>query len=184
MAGLRKELVGLEKRKEAASDEIEALKRQRLAGLETELEAKRREFEQSCQKERDKLEGQARAGPAAEVLSKNLAKVSAEMAEKRDELVNQFLAISPLLSQLNLFAAAGPRESATSVADSLRESEPRLAERVGHTQAEARPSSCPPSFRPAPRAEMSARSVSSSASASTSRRRVSSTASWTWPPST
>ena len=67
VAGLRKELVGLEKRKEAASDEIEALKRQRLAGLETELEAKRREFEQSCQKERDKLEGQARrAGPAAQ----------------------------------------------------------------------------------------------------------------------
>jgi len=107
---LRKELVALQKRKEAVADEIEALQRQRLAALEGELDAKRREFEQSCQKERDKLEGQARElDRQRDILSKNLTKVSAEMAEKRDELVNQFLAISPLLSQLNLFAGPAPR---------------------------------------------------------------------------
>ena len=49
-------------------------------------------------------------------MSKNLAKVSDELAKNRDGLVNQFLAISPLLSQLNLFAAP-TRESAPSVAD-------------------------------------------------------------------
>ncbi len=112
VAALRKELVALEKRKEAANDEIGALQRQRLAALDGELEAKRRDFDLLCQKERDKLDGQARElDRQRDILSKNLAKVSAEMAEKRDELVNQFLAISPLLSQLNLFAGPPPREA-------------------------------------------------------------------------
>jgi len=115
VAALRKELVTLEKRKEAVADEVESLKRQRLASLEGELEAKRREFDVSCGKEREKLENQARElDRQRDVLSKNLAKVSAELAQNRDGLVNQFLAISPLLSQLNLMAAAPPRESAPS----------------------------------------------------------------------
>jgi hypothetical protein len=117
VAGLRKELVGLEKRKEAAADEVEALRRQRLTALEAELEEKRRDFDLACQKERDKLEAQGRElDRQRELLSKNLSKVAAEMTEKRDELVNQFLAISPLLSQLNLVAAAPPRDSSPSQA--------------------------------------------------------------------
>jgi hypothetical protein len=91
------------------------MRRQRVAGLEADLEGRRREFDASCQKERDKLESQARElDRQRDVLSKNLAKVSAELAQNRDELVNQFLAISPLLSQLNLVSAGAPRESAPS----------------------------------------------------------------------
>ncbi len=115
VAGLRKELVALEKRKEAVADEIEALRRQRLAAIDADLEARRREFDVSCQKEREKLESQARElDRQRDMLSKNLAKVSDELARNRDDLVNQFLAISPLLSQLNLVAAVPPRESAPS----------------------------------------------------------------------
>jgi hypothetical protein len=110
--GLRKELIALEKRKEAIADEVEALRRQRLAAVEAELTEKRREFDLACQKEREKLENQGRElDRQRDLLSKNLAKVATEMAEKRDELVNQFLAISPLLSQLNLFSAPSGRES-------------------------------------------------------------------------
>jgi hypothetical protein len=114
VVGLRKELVALEKRKETVADEVETLRRDRLAAVEGDLEAKRREFDVACQKEREKLDGQARElDRQREVLSKNLAQVSNELATNRDGLVNQFLAISPLLSQLNL-VAAGPRESAPS----------------------------------------------------------------------
>jgi hypothetical protein len=106
VAALRKELVALEKRKETVADEVEALRRDQLAGVEAELEAKRREFDVSLQKEREKLEGQARElDRQRELLSKNLAEVSDRLAKNRDDLVNQFLAISPLLSQLNLVAA-------------------------------------------------------------------------------
>ena len=112
--GCGKELVALEKRKETVTDQVEALRRDRLAAIEGELEAKRREFDVACQKEREKLEGQARElDRQRELLSKNLAKVSDELAKNRDGLVNQFLAISPLLSQLNL-VSAGPRESVPS----------------------------------------------------------------------
>jgi hypothetical protein len=129
VAGLRKELVGLEKRKETVADEVEALRRDRLAGIEVDLEAKRHEFDVSCQKEREKLEGQARElDRQRELLSKNLAKVSDELAKNRDGLVNQFLAISPLLSQLNLVAAPS-RDSPPSA------STPALAP----ASAEARP---------------------------------------------
>jgi hypothetical protein len=111
VAALRKELVALEKRKEAAADEVEALRRQRLADLEKEVQQKQREFEAACQKERERLESQGRElDRQRELMSKNLAKVAAELTDKRDELVNQFLAISPLLSQLNLVAAPSSRE--------------------------------------------------------------------------
>jgi hypothetical protein len=113
VTALRKELVALEKRKEAVADEVEAVRRQRLADLEKELEKKRQEFELLCQKEKEKLANQGRElERQRELLSKNLAKVSAELAENRDGLVNQFLAISPLLSRLNLVAAAPAHESA------------------------------------------------------------------------
>ncbi len=116
VTALRKELVALEKRKETMADEVEAVRRDRLTGVEADLEARRREFEVSLQKERDKLEGQARElDRQRELLSKNLAEVSDRMAKNRDDLVNQFLAISPLLSQLNLVAAS-PRELSPSSA--------------------------------------------------------------------
>ena len=55
---MRKELVRLEERKETVADEVEAVPRDRLAGVEAELEAKQREFDVSFQKEQEKLEGQ------------------------------------------------------------------------------------------------------------------------------
>ena len=58
VAALRKELGLLEKRKDTVAEEVEALRRDRLAGIDAELEAKRREFDVSCQKEQEKLEGQ------------------------------------------------------------------------------------------------------------------------------
>src|SRR5262249_55401759 len=72
VASLRKELVALEKRKEAVADEVEILRRQRLAEVETELDAKRREFDQLCQKEKDRLDNQVRElDRQRELLSKN-----------------------------------------------------------------------------------------------------------------
>jgi hypothetical protein len=117
VGALRKELSGLEKRKETIADEVEVLRRQRLAEVDVELDARRREFDVSCQKEREKLDGQARElDRQREQLEKNLQRVADELVKNRDGLVNQFLAISPLLSQLNLVAAAPPRESPPSAA--------------------------------------------------------------------
>ena len=130
----------------------------------------------SCQKERERLDNQARElDRQGELLSKNLAKVSAELLQNRDGLVNQFLAISPLLSQLNLVAGAAPRESAASSAIAPATS----------TEPEARPAArvftLPAFVRSACAGATSARSGFSSASASTSSPRGSSIAASTWP---
>jgi hypothetical protein len=53
-----------------------------------DLEAKRGEFDDFCQKEREKLDSQARElDRQRELLSKNLAQVAAELAENRDGLL-------------------------------------------------------------------------------------------------
>jgi hypothetical protein len=117
LGAMRKELSTLEKRKETIADEVEGLRRQGLAEVDAELDARRREFDVLCQKERDKLDSQARElDRQREQLEKNLQRVADELVKNRDGLVNQFLAISPLLSQLNLVAAAPPRDTAPSVA--------------------------------------------------------------------
>ena len=60
VAALRKELGLLEKRKDTVAEEVEGA-RDRLAGIDAELEAKRRKFDVSCQKEQEKLEGQGQS---------------------------------------------------------------------------------------------------------------------------
>lgn len=107
--------------------ELETLERQRnerREKLEQEIQEARREieraqglirerFERECQAERERLDAQKQElDRQRDVLSNSLQQVAHQMAEGRDSLVNQFLAISPLLQQLNLLTRAAPAESA------------------------------------------------------------------------
>src|SRR5262249_12890857 len=82
------------------------------AEVDKDLDARRREFDAACRKREEQLEDQKRKlEEQSQTLSKNLQAVSKQLRENRDGLVNQFLAISPLLSQLNLVSAPPARDA-------------------------------------------------------------------------
>lgn len=104
----RAALTELENKKQGLADELESLRRKNLAQLEREQAQKQKEFEQSLRDQEERLDGQKRElERQRDLLSKNLKQVAAQLAENRDGLVNQFLAISPLLRQLDLMPSGG-----------------------------------------------------------------------------
>jgi hypothetical protein len=118
IAGAQGVLKGLERRRDELQEKLEQLRRQQ----ETRLEERRREFERDLarrrEEEQQKLEAQRQElDRQRKVLSANLAEVSRQLVEDRDKLVNQFLAISPLLQQMNLFAGSNGSKPAAPPAD-------------------------------------------------------------------
>jgi hypothetical protein len=103
IVGIRDQLADLEKLKQGVDEEMEAVRRQRLTAIEAELDQKRQEFARQCREEETKLEGHHHElDRQRQMLSENLTKVAKDLANNRDQIVNQFLAISPLLQQLHL----------------------------------------------------------------------------------
>lgn len=93
----------LEQKHRALDSDLETIRSDRIRALDAELKSRREEAEREfgqreaqIQKQRDEL------GRQGQVLSENLSKVARQIGENRDELVNQFLAISPLLEKLGL----------------------------------------------------------------------------------
>jgi hypothetical protein len=107
----RKALDDVEKKQAAAQQELKAQRQSALAALDEEIAGQRQEFEHACRDREEQLESQKRElVRQREVLSGNLAQVATQLSEQRDQLVNQFLAILPLLQQLNLFPPPGTRD--------------------------------------------------------------------------
>lgn len=106
------ELAALEKTKQRHAEELESLRRKGLADLEREQDQRREEFNLGLREQEERLNSQKRElERQRDLLSNNLKQVAAELAGNRDNLVNQFLAISPLLHQLDLLPAGRDRVS-------------------------------------------------------------------------
>ncbi len=90
-------------------DTLEAERNQARERLEASLRERQEQFESGL-REREGLLDTTRAELERQrgALKTNLEDVAGRMGKNRDELVNQFLAISPLLGQLKLLPEAGP----------------------------------------------------------------------------
>lgn len=97
------EIERLEKAHAALDDDLEATRREKLRALDTQLKSRRAEMEVEFEQREDLIQKQREElNRQGQVLSDNLSKVALQIGENRDELVNQFLAISPLLEKLGL----------------------------------------------------------------------------------
>jgi hypothetical protein len=114
VAAIRASLDDLEKMRQGVDEEMEGVRRQRLTAIEAELEQKRQEFARRCVDEESKLETHRHElDRQRQLLSENLTKVARDLSSNRDQIVNQFLAIAPLLQQLHLLN--GPNGVAASI---------------------------------------------------------------------
>lgn len=118
------EIERLEKAHEALEGDLETMRQERIRAVEAEVRGQREEMEREfehregvIQKRMEELNRQG------QVLSENLAKVAKTIGENRDELVNQFLAISPLLEKLGLLSTAGSPPAPTDRAPAKEEAE-------------------------------------------------------------
>lgn len=112
----RTKLERLETEVERLERELESKARKAGSDLEHELERRRTEAEQQIHDERTQLEQQRlELDTQRQVVSQNLATVTERFATARDEVVNEFLALSPLLQQMGIIPErgfeAGPRQT-------------------------------------------------------------------------
>lgn len=119
------EIERLEKAHAALDDELEATRREKRRTLDAELKSVRAEMEAEFEQREDLIQKQREElNRQAQVLSDNLSKVALQIGENRDELVNQFLAISPLLEKLGLLPS-GNCQAASPAPAALREEVPQ-----------------------------------------------------------
>jgi len=114
------ELERLEKAHAALDDDLETVRQDKLRTLDTQLESRRREMETEFGEREDRIQKQREElNRQGQVLSDNLSQVAIQIGENRDELVNQFLAISPLLEKLGLLPGGNiqPAASVSSVSN-------------------------------------------------------------------
>jgi hypothetical protein len=137
----RKGLDDLNKKKDAFQQDLERQRREKLNAADKEAERKIKEADRACREREEQLEVQKREiARQRNLLSGNLAQVAREITEKRDELVNQFLAIVPLLQQLNLFPQSSSAPLSPESSGSRTESKAPSAESSG-LRTERRPES-------------------------------------------
>ncbi len=127
---MRTELESVKGTKSKLEAEIARDKAAAKRELDDELKSRRTRFEAELVIERETLNKQSEElNRQKEVLKNNLVEVGKKLSEQRDEVVNSFLTISPLLTQLGLFpgsaAVSTPRQS-THIIDSPRA--PRLSD--------------------------------------------------------
>ena len=100
---LRSELESLERQRNERRQKLDHEIQEGRREIERVQALQRQEFEGECEAERECLGAQKQElDRQRDLLSNSLQQVAQQMAEGRDSLVNQFLAISPLLQQLNL----------------------------------------------------------------------------------
>jgi hypothetical protein len=99
-------LDAIEKERDARKQELESQYQKKRATLEAELEKTRQDFDRGCRQKEEHLQEQLNdLTRQRELISNSLAEVGKLMTERRQEMINQFLAIAPLLQQLHLFPA-------------------------------------------------------------------------------
>ncbi len=110
---LRSELESLERQRNERRQKLEQETQEARREIEAVQARLRQEFDRECEAERERLRAQTQElDRQRDVLSNSLQQVAHQMAENRDALVNQFLAISPLLQQLNLLNRPAASEAA------------------------------------------------------------------------
>lgn len=124
----RSDLESLERDRDARKQRLEQDLSRRMAEHEKELGEKHREFERDCELERERLRLQKQELDRQSVaLSGNLQQVALQITEGRDALVNQFLAIAPLLQRFGMLSGI----SQQSQSQTTPESRPHDIERAG-----------------------------------------------------
>ena len=103
----RIELESLKTSKSKLDSDIAKDKQTAKRALDEELKQRKNVFDGELSSERETLQKQAdELNRQKDVLKNNLLEVGKKLSEQRDEVVNQFLTISPLLSQLGLIPNA------------------------------------------------------------------------------
>ncbi len=103
VAETRTELEKLNKERNSIQSELQNLRARKKKELENELAKRQDEFEKELTKRDESAKKQlAELKRQENVLSNNLEKVAARLAEQSDDVVNQFLTIAPLLSRFGL----------------------------------------------------------------------------------
>ena len=111
VAETRAELESLNKDRIQIHSELQNLRARKTKELDQELAKVRTDFEREQQKQDEYAKKQlAELKRQEKLLSNNLEKVAANLALNRDEVVNQFLTIAPLLDQFGLLP--GRKQSA------------------------------------------------------------------------
>jgi hypothetical protein len=109
---LRSDLESLERDSATRKQKLEQELSARQSEFERLLSVRRQESERECEAERERLQAQKQElDRQSRALSGNLQQVVQQMVEGRDALVNQFLAISPLLQHFNLISQGAPTPS-------------------------------------------------------------------------
>ncbi|MBC8867862.1 MAG: hypothetical protein H8E44_00500, partial [Planctomycetes bacterium] len=112
IADLRTEHERLHTERESLDSEIETTRREQLEAVEEEVRQSRLAAEQRLAQREEQLQSQAQElNRQRQLLSENLTKVAEELGGNRDALVNQFLAISPLLQQFGFLPSGTSPQS-------------------------------------------------------------------------
>lgn len=129
VAETQTEVEFLLQQKRQLQSELTNLRTKKEKELDSELEKRRKAFDANLQKEDETSKKKlAELKRQENVLSENLQKVATTLAEKRDEVVNQFLTIAPLLGELGLLQGTSTRSAILeSGQTSKREQEESLA---------------------------------------------------------
>jgi hypothetical protein len=120
VADIRVDLEKLSKERTQIQSELQNLRARKKKELDQELAKRREEVEKELKKQDESAKKQlAELKRQEKVLSNNLETVAAKLATNRDEVVNQFLTIAPLLNQFGLLPGAQP-PTTVAYGDSVR----------------------------------------------------------------
>jgi hypothetical protein len=115
---IRSDLEVLERDWAARKQRLEHELSLKRAENEKALADRQHEFERECEAERERLRSQKQElDRQSMALSGNLQQVAQRMAEGRDALVNQFLAIAPLLQRFGMITEVAPVRQSPSPSD-------------------------------------------------------------------
>lgn len=144
IAETRTELEKLNRERNQIQSDLQNVRARKKKELDQELAKRRDEVEKELRKQDETAKKQlAELKRQEKFLGDNLKKVAATLAENRDEVVNQFLTIAPLLSRFGLLP--GTRHPA-SESGAVSTQEAVITQSVEHTRAARQSSFVIPTF--------------------------------------
>ena len=127
IADVQKVLQQLQKERGEIEHDIESRRRRGLAQLEAEISQEREGKETALRERESRLQEQTvELSRQSQILSQNLQEVTGRFISARDDVVNQFLAIMPLLTQLKLLPTGTATEAGRPPEPVRQQPEPRF----------------------------------------------------------